>query len=387
MAVLTQAHPFAALLDRGVTMPAPDHVYVDRTVALDRVQAGATLFPGTRIAGASTFIGAGALVGSEGPATLVDCAIDADSEVCSGFAEGTVLFRGAKLGGSGHARPATILEEFASTAHAVGLKQTVLMSYATLGSVINACDLLVSGGTSKDDHSEVGSGFIHFNFTPWGERGDKATPSLVGNVHEGAFLHRRRVFVGGLSGMVGPGEVGFGSVTAAGQVIRRTVGTDRLSATAPPTIDRERNDGPMLAINPVKLQANCHYVGQLCALRAWYVQVRMVRRARFAPPADVLPEVLAAGVRAIDRMIVERLARLRQYCPDNRLATGVFVADLDARDPPPDEFLRPAFAHRPDAAHLDWVRSLEAEAVEAGVEWLRAVSVDAAGRVAAQFPG
>ena len=377
MAVLTQAHPTAALLARGVAMPAPDQVYVDRTVDLERVQSGVTLYPGARIVGASTFLGAGASIGSEGPATLIDCAIDAGSEVCSGFAEGTVLFRGAKLGGSGHSRPATILEEFASTAHAVGLKQTVLMSYATLGSVINACDLLVSGGTSKDDHSEIGSGFIHFNFTPWGERGDKATPSLVGNVHEGAFLHRRRVFVGGLSGLVGPGEVGFGSVTAAGQVIRRKVGTDRLSATAPPTIDRERNDGPMLASNPVKVQANCHYVGQLCALRAWYLQVRLVRQTRYAPQSDVLPEVLAAGVRAIDAMIVERLARLRQYRPDFRLATDAFVAELGAHGAAPDDFTGPAFAHRPDAAHLDWVRSLELEAVEAGVEWLRAVSVAA----------
>jgi len=383
---LTQAHPVSALIARGIALPAPEQVYVDRTVDLERVQSGATLCPGARIAGADTFIGAGALIGSEGPATLIDCAIDADAEVCSGFAEGTVLFRGAKLGGSGHARPATILEEFASTAHAVGLKQTVLMSYATLGSVINACDLLVSGGTSKDDHSEIGSGFIHFNFTPWGERGDKATPSLVGNVQEGAFLHRRRVFVGGLSGLVGPGEVGFGSVTAAGQVIRRKVGADRLWATAPPTIDRECNDGPLSAINPVKLQANHHYVGQLCALRAWYVQVRCARQAHFGPTGEVLPEVLAAGVRAIDRMIVERLARLRQYCPDNRLATDVFVADLDARGVAPDDFVMAAFAHRPDAAHLDWVRSLEAEAVEAGVAWLRAVSVDAATRLAAQFP-
>lgn len=386
MTTLTQAHPAEALLARGIVMPAPEQVYVDRTVDLDRVQSGAVLFPGTRLAGASTFIGAGARVGSEGPATLIDCAIDADAEVCSGFAEGTVLFRGAKLGGSGHARPATILEEFASTAHAVGLKQTVLMSYATLGSVINACDLLVSGGTSKDDHSEVGSGFIHFNFTPWGERGDKATPSLVGNVHEGAFLHRRRVFVGGLSGLVGPGEVGFGSVTAAGQVIRRKVGADRLSAAAAPTIDRARHDGPGPAINPAKLAANGRYIGELCALRAWYGQVRRARQTRFAPAGDVSPEVLDAGVRAIDRMIVERLARLRQYAPDHGLAADGFVVE-QARDTAPDDFTGPAFAHRPDAGHLDWVRSLETDVVDAGVAWLRGISVDAAARLARDVPG
>ena len=38
------------------------------------------------------------------------------------------------------------------------------------------------------------SGFIHFNFTPWGKNGDKATPSLVGNVTEGVFLDQKRIF-------------------------------------------------------------------------------------------------------------------------------------------------------------------------------------------------
>ena len=375
---LTEPHPAAALVAHGLVMPAPHLVYVDRTVDLARLQPGAILYPGTRVSGAATFIGDGALIGSEGPATLIDCAVDAAAEICSGFAEGAVLLRGAKLGGAAHVRPATLVEEFASTAHAVGLKQTVLMSYVALGSLINACDILVAGGTSKDDHSEVGSGFIHFNFTPWGERGDKATPSLVGNVHEGAFLNRRRVFVGGLSGMVGPGEVGFGSVTAAGQVIRRKVGVDRLSASAAPTIDRARNDGPLFAVNPQKLQANFHFIGELCALRAWYLQIRLARSGAIG---DVHREVLLAGVQAIDRMIVERLTRLRQYGPDQRGDIGAF----DPQTAAPAAFVDVAFAHRSDLTHVDWVRSLDAAVVEAGVAWLRAVSADAAAQVAAQF--
>ena len=32
------------------------------------------------------------------------------------------------------------------------------------------------------EHTEVGSRFIHFNFTPRGQSGDKATPSLIGDV-------------------------------------------------------------------------------------------------------------------------------------------------------------------------------------------------------------
>ena len=384
---LTQPHPGEALVERGLVMPSPSQVYVDGTVDLQRLQPGACLMPGARIAGAATFIGSGAVIGSEGPATAIDCAFDADSEFCSGYAEGAVLFRGAKIGGSAHVRPATILEEFASTAHAVGLKQTVLMSYATLGSLINACDILVAGGTSKQDHSEVGSGFIHFNFTPWGERGDKATPSLIGNVHEGVFLHRRRVFVGGLSGMVGPGEVGFGSLTAAGQVIRRKVGNDRLSSTAPLAIDRKRRDGSAVVGNEPKLRANGHFVGQLCALRAWYVQVRLARRERFDGAGEVRREVLLAGVRALDQMIVERLARLVQYCPANSFAVEAFVADVEVRGAMPDDLIQSLIDHRPALCHLEWVRSLDAAVVERGSDWLLAVSADAARRIGSHFPG
>ena len=373
----TAPHPVDALLERGLVLPAPAQVFVDRSVDLDRLQAGAVLCPGARVSGATTFVGRGAVIGSEGPATVVDCAVDADVELCSGYVEGAVLFRGAKLGGSAHVRPATILEEGASTAHAVGLKQTVLLSFVTLGSLINACDLLVGGGTSKDDHSEVGSGFIHFNFTPWGARGDKATPSLVGNVHEGVFLDRRRIFVGGLSGMVGPVEVGFGAVTAAGQVVRRSVAVDRLVGAAAPAINRPVPEaGPPAG---AKLRANCRYIGQLAALRAWYVHVRV---ARVGVAADVSPEVLHAAVDAVDRMIVERLARLAQYAPGATVGEAL-GHEADA----PADVVRSMREHRPDAPHLDWVRSLSPAQVASGVDWLRAVAERAAAQVATRFPG
>src|SRR5690606_1997997 len=129
-----------------------------------------------------------------------DSALARGAAVASGYVEGAVLLREAKLGANAHVRPGTLLEELASTAHAVGLKQTVLLAYVTLGSLINFCDCLMAGGTSRSDHSEVGSGFIHFNFTPWGERGDKATPSLIGDVVRGVFLRERRIFLGGLAG-------------------------------------------------------------------------------------------------------------------------------------------------------------------------------------------
>jgi hypothetical protein len=68
------------------------------------------------------------------------------------------------------------------------------MAYVTVGSLVNFCDALVSGGQSRAQHSEIGSGFIHFNYTPSGKTGDKATPTLVGDVERGVFLREEKIF-------------------------------------------------------------------------------------------------------------------------------------------------------------------------------------------------
>ncbi|MBC8074066.1 MAG: UDP-N-acetylglucosamine pyrophosphorylase, partial [Deltaproteobacteria bacterium] len=205
----------AQLSSRGVLIVDARQVYLADDVVLERIAAGAVLHPGTRLHGARTWIGAGAQIGVEGPATLVDAVFDREAAIDSGFVHGAVLLRGARLGNSAHVRPGTLLEEGASTAHAVGLKHTILLAHVTLGSLINFCDVLMAGGSSRRDHSEVGSGFIHFNFTPWGRSGDKATASLVGDVIDGVMMRAPRIFLGGAGGMVGPRRVGYGAVAAA----------------------------------------------------------------------------------------------------------------------------------------------------------------------------
>jgi UDP-N-acetylglucosamine/UDP-N-acetylgalactosamine diphosphorylase len=130
----------ADLVARGVRILAPEQVYIDEAVDLGRIAAGATLYPGTRLHGARTYVGAGAHVGKEGPATLENAVLDDTAVVASGFVRDAVLLAGAGLGGNAHVREGTLLEEQASTGHAVGLKQSILLSFATLGSLINFCD-------------------------------------------------------------------------------------------------------------------------------------------------------------------------------------------------------------------------------------------------------
>ena len=87
--------------------------------------------------------------------------------------------------------------------------------------MINFCDALLTGGTSRSDHSEIGSGAVHFNFDP---RGDK-WGSLFGDVR-GVLLKSAPIFLGGQCGLVAPLHVDFGAVTAAGSIVRRDVGPD-----------------------------------------------------------------------------------------------------------------------------------------------------------------
>jgi UDP-N-acetylglucosamine/UDP-N-acetylgalactosamine diphosphorylase len=343
---------------QGVTIVDPRQTWVDPEVELLRIRPGAVLGPGTRLQGRRCFVGEGARVGTEGPATLVDAVLAAGASVASGFASGAVLLEGASLGANAHARGGTLLEEEASTAHGVGLKQTLLLSFVTLGSLINFCDCLMAGGTSRKDHSEVGSGYIHFNYTPWGERGDKATPSLVGDVPRGVFLREQRIFLGGTGGLVGPATVGFGAIAAAGQVWRGDLGENQLRLEPPRRIERKIRPQRTDAVRP-RADKNVAYIGQLVALEAWYRAVRLERATEAQRP------VVEAALENIASCIQERRKQLDRFLEER----GVAALDLEVRELPPCP-LEPGSGPE---NHIDWVRSLDDEAVVAGTEWLQHV--------------
>ena len=149
---------------------------------------------GCRISGERTLILPGARLGAEGPVTVENCLIGPGVELKGGYFREAVFLAKASCGLGSHVREGTILEEAASIAHTVGLKQTILFPFVTLGSLINFCDCLMSGGTDRNHHSEVGSSYIHFNFTP---NQDKATPSLIGDVPHGVMLNQKPIFLGG----------------------------------------------------------------------------------------------------------------------------------------------------------------------------------------------
>ncbi len=345
----------------GVQIVDPRQTYVAADVELARICPGAVLHPGTRLHGARTWLSPGAQIGVEGPATVVDTVFGANSAIDSGYVNGAVLLAGARLGANAHVRPGTLLEELASTAHAVGLKHTILLAFVTIGSVVNFCDVLMAGGTSRKDHSEVGSGFIHFNFTPWGRSGDKATPSLVGDVVDGVLLRSARIFLGGAGGMIGPRSVGFGAVAAAGQVLRRDLAAGRLGSEPTPKVDSPIRAAHAGRTQP-RAERNVAYIGQLVALRAWYRDVRLAREGSAGPR-----EVLRRAIETIEFAIAERVDRLRAFLVER--GEPMPELELDPHVPCPID----VGAQDRAVDHIAWVQALGDSEVATMRGWLQAV--------------
>jgi UDP-N-acetylglucosamine/UDP-N-acetylgalactosamine diphosphorylase len=176
------------------------------------------------------------------------------------------------MGLGAHVREGCILEEEANGAHCVGLKQTILFPFVTLGSLINFCDCLMAGGTSRKHHSEVGSSYIHFNFTP---NGDKTTASLIGDVPRGVMLNQPPIFLGGQGGIVGPIRMGYGNVVAAGAILRRdyTKGNKLIVGKTYPGTVVDLMPNMYGGLSHI-LEKNIFYLANLTALEQWYIHVR-----------------------------------------------------------------------------------------------------------------
>lgn len=360
------------LEEKGVIVVDPRQTYLSPEVNLDRIYAGSVLFPGCRLTGERTLIGTSAQIGTEGPAVIQNSIVGAEAEVGSGFLADSTLLPRAKAGANVHFRGGTLLEEYATTAHCVGLKQSILMYSVTLGSLINFCDVLISGGSSRREHTEVGSGFIHFNFTPWGKNGDKATPSMVGNVTDGVFLDQKRIFLGGLSGMVGPASVGFGAVTAAGQVIRHPVADSTIHAETGSNIDRNCSFcGVSFSEKRIRRihEKNAEFLAQLYALKEWYLQVRL-QRSEIQGDSE-LSLVLCGAVETIQSCMKERIKRYNSLAAEWSLAP-MDEAVLDKKG----STLDVSVDWRTELAYDQWIKGVSKEERKGLHEWILGTARD-----------
>jgi bifunctional UDP-N-acetylglucosamine pyrophosphorylase/glucosamine-1-phosphate N-acetyltransferase len=293
------------LLQKGVQIPNPQSIEIGPEVDRDRISGdGVVIHGGCKLYGSSTLILRGTKIGYEGPVTIENCQVGPQVELKEGFFKDAVFLKKASMGSGSNVREGTILEEESKVAHTVGLKQTILFPFVTLGSIINFCDCLMSGGTSRKNHSEVGSSYIHFNYTP---NQDKATPSLIGDVPRGVMLNQRPIFLGGQGGLVGPCRLEFGTVIAAGSIFRKDESRPErlLFGSMGKGGDMPFTPGIYYNIKRITVN-NIIYIANLIALEHWYAHVR----SQFI--SNDFPEPLFDGLKEkLDMAIGERIHRLK----------------------------------------------------------------------------
>ncbi len=375
------------LIAKGVKIPRPDSIDISDDVDTGRISGeGTIIYPGSKIYGKSTLVMQGAKLGYEGPVTIEDCQVGPHVELKCGFFKKAVFLQKAIMGYGSHVREGTILEEEAHAAHTVALKQTILFPHVTLGSLINFCDCFMAGGTGKKDHSEVGSSFIHFNFTP---NQDKATASLIGDVPNGVMLNQRPIFLGGQGGLVGPVRLAYGTITAAGTICRKDeLKPGRLLLEGGrKSINIPFKPGSYQNVKRIVLN-NIIYMGNLVALFHWYSNIR----SQFIS-ADFSDSLLEGLKEKLDMGITERLKRLKELAEKvdaskkgdstNVLLTSWSQLEstvLDLRQAEHekeimDRFLESIYSgiKKNGKDYLQVIKSLNQNDAEIGTQWLQGI--------------
>ena len=392
-----------ALMDRGVVIPCPESVEIGEEIRPERIAPGVVIHTASRILGEHTSIGPGCEIGAEQPATVENCQLGQKVALKGGYFAGATFLDRSTMGSGAHIRPGTLLEEEANGAHAVGLKQTIFFPFVTAGSLINFCDVLMAGGSSRKNHSEIGSSYIHFNFTP---HQDKATASLVGDVPHGVMLDQPPIFLGGQGGLIGPVRIGYGTVIPAGVICRQDIlDKNKLFAPAPPALrePEEFSAGMYRGINRI-VSNNLIYIGNIFALQVWYRQARR----RFMASDPYGEAAYAGALEKLDAVLEERIKRLKEMAGKMPRSLEKARAALGSPLPAVPYAQQQALIHRwpemeshlklgPDPAtgaaqrevfarewerigtgiaYLDAVGSLSSNARAAATSWLQAV-VDA----------
>jgi bifunctional UDP-N-acetylglucosamine pyrophosphorylase/glucosamine-1-phosphate N-acetyltransferase len=295
------------LIGKGVRIPNPEIITIGEEVPLDGIAGdGVVIHSGSKISGVTTVIAEGCEIGLEGPVTIENCQLGPKVKLRGGYFSGSTFLEGATMGSGAQIRSGCLLEEFCNGAHTVGLKQTILLPFVTLGSIINFCDCLMAGGTGRQDHSEVGSLYVHFNYTP---DQDKATPSLIGDVPRGVMLNQSPIFLGGQGGLVGPVRMGFGTVIAAGTIYRKDFPNGNRLLFSRASIKKQQRHYPLLYPGIKRIiNNNINYIANVIALKRWYLDVRSL----FFGSTTLEMALYNGALEKLDMVISERIHRLGQ---------------------------------------------------------------------------
>jgi len=296
-----------ALIEKGVKIPNPSSVEISEDVNINLISSeDVTIHSGCKIFGKKTLIMSGVKLGNRSPVTIKNCQLGKNVELKGGYFEGSTFLDSANMGDGAEVREGCLLEEEANGAHTVGLKQTILFPFVTLGSLINFCDILMAGGTSRKNHSEVGSSYIHFNYT---SNQDKATASSFGDVAYGVMLNQPPIFLGGQGGIIGPSRIGYKTVIAAGVIYRGDCPQGQKLLMGKDTQKEDMKFYPGLYWSVKRRVINCiEYIANIIALRQWYLIVR----SKFFQGSDMDKLLYEGALEKLDIIFNERIKRFKQ---------------------------------------------------------------------------
>ncbi|ADV82053.1 hypothetical protein [Terriglobus saanensis] len=274
----------AALRDQGVVISSPQRVFIGPEVTLPFIEAGVCLMNAI-VRGQTTSVGRGSMIGAYGIASLANVQVGREVQLDAGSFTDCALLDGTKVRGAAEIRRGTVLEEGVEVGHAVGLKNSFFAASVVAGSLINFCDVYVTGGTSRMDHTEIGSGAIHFNFSP---KRDKFA-SLFGDA-SGLLERSQPVFIGGNAGIVAPQVIAFGSIVPAGTTLRD-----------------ERNPATEFTGFVRKCFRTIQFISTLHTTLAWYRHLRLP----FADPCEA--RLYAGAIVQLQTHLEWRIAELQRY--------------------------------------------------------------------------
>lgn len=291
-----------ALKQRGVIVHAPAATVIE-DVDASAFEAGVEIFPAVTIRGKLSRFGAGTKLGKAGGGYFENVVTGRNVDLFGGYYQDCALFDDVTLRGSAEVRGGTLLEEGCEGAHHVGYKMTVMLPWVVAGSLVNFCDALMAGGTSRKNHSEIGSSLALYNFTPWGDK----HASIFGDIPRGVFQREAPVFVGGQTQIVSPVRVGFGAVLTAGSGIRRDVPDHTIYGEEPTSIQRPFEADQLGAIES-KVRTGLFILGNLVAHQNWYAHVRQPTAGKDAHKKALYTH----AERQLEANVNERIKRIKQ---------------------------------------------------------------------------
>jgi UDP-N-acetylglucosamine/UDP-N-acetylgalactosamine diphosphorylase len=212
------------------------------------------------------------------------------------------------------------------------------------------------------------------------------------------MLNKPSIFLGGQGGMVGPLRVSYGSVVAAGSVLREDVGMERkLIVSKSPSgkvVDLIPRAYPSLSR---VVENNIIYIANLIALEQWYLHVRkmffehqefghliftailenlqIAKEERVKRLKDMAAKMVVPPDKAKGRGKTVRLKQ--QFYEKGKLLEEVFVSDTakTAGEKKRDPFLNAFVKHREEHGgnYIEVIQSLPPDVSKGGTQWLDAI--------------